>query len=118
MIFRFSGPSARAEARSPGALGAPAGRALWPGLAEPALERGFPPCLWSGTFLVRLLATETAPGEIPCESGVTQVGQQPGRPSLSEELGRRGTAESLSQASLCQPQSARVARPQPPRLDH
>lgn len=87
MIFRSSGPSARSEAISPGALGAPAGRTLWPGLAEPALERGFPPCLWSGTFLVRLLATETAPGEIPCESGVTQVSQQQGRPILIRGAG-------------------------------
>lgn len=87
MIFRSLGPSARAETRCLGALGAPAEGALWPGLAEPALERGFPPCLWSGTFLVRLLATETAPGEIPGESGVTQVSQQQGRPILIRGAG-------------------------------
>lgn len=54
-----------------GASGVPAGLAQ-PGLTQPGLEPTFPRCLRSGTFLVRLLATETL-GETPCESGRTQV---------------------------------------------
>lgn len=93
--------------RSPCGVRARALRSLcrhcWPGAASPHR-------LWSGTFLVRLLATETAPGETPCESGVTHS-QRPGRaragPTPLAEThpcprSWEGTAQNLGQISFSQ----------------
>lgn len=43
-----------------------------PDLARPGLRPILPLRLFSGNFLVRVLTTDTVPGETPCESAVTR----------------------------------------------
>lgn len=99
------------QSQNPMASAAPAGLHC---LARPGLEPTFPHRLWSGTFLVRLLATGTAAGETPCESGVIQVSPAArvsagraralrGHLPVSEELGVRSCSSSSHPQSTVLP---------------